>query len=49
VASGVLTTEALAAAERHRAQELTSENNFYCEKWGMAAGTHQHTICTMDL
>jgi len=22
---------------------------FYCEKWGMKTGTHEHTLCTLDL
>jgi hypothetical protein len=42
-------TEARAVAERQRAQELIAENNFYCSKWGLVAGTHEHTICTMDV
>jgi hypothetical protein len=42
-------SEARAVAERERAQELIAENHFYCTKWGLAAGTHEHTLCTMDL
>jgi hypothetical protein len=40
---------ARARAERHQLMEMVMENKFYCEKWGMAAGTHEHTICTMDI
>jgi hypothetical protein len=42
-------SEARAVAERQRAQELIAENHFYCRKWGLVAGTHEHTICTMDV
>jgi len=35
--------------ERIRAQEIFEENRAYCEKWGMQAGTHEHTLCTFDL
>jgi hypothetical protein len=38
-----------AAIERQRLQEISDENRFYCEKWGMKAGTHEHTLCTLDL
>jgi hypothetical protein len=38
-----------AKAERQRAQEIAEENRLYCEKWGMKAGTHEHTLCTLDL
>jgi len=41
--------EARAQAERLRAQETAAENNFYCEKWGMAAGTQAYTQCLLDL
>jgi hypothetical protein len=41
--------EARAIAEARRAQEISKENKFYCEKWGMRAGSHEHLICTMDL
>ena len=41
--------EARATVERQRAQEIFEENRLYCEKWGMRAGTHQHTLCTLDL
>jgi hypothetical protein len=36
-------------AEAQRALEITAENRAYCEKWGIPAGTHAHTLCTLDL
>jgi hypothetical protein len=42
-------SEARAVAERQRAQDLIAENHFYCTKWGLVAGTHEHTLCTMDV
>jgi hypothetical protein len=41
--------EGRAIAEVQRAQEISEENRFYCDKWGMRAGSHEHLICTMDL
>jgi hypothetical protein len=41
--------EARARAERERIQEISVENKFYCEKWKMPEGTHEHTMCTLDL
>jgi hypothetical protein len=41
--------EARAIAEAQRLQQIAEENRFYCEKWGMKAGSHEHVICTMDL
>ena len=41
--------EARARIERQRAQEIAEENRAYCEKWGLRAGTHEHTLCTLDL
>ena len=41
--------EARTVAERQRVQEISEENKFYCEKWGLRANTHEHVICTMDL
>jgi hypothetical protein len=41
--------EARATIQRQRAQEITEENSAYCEKWGLKAGTHEHTLCTLDL
>jgi hypothetical protein len=42
-------TQALAAAERQRALDLAAESSFYCAKWGLAPGSHEHTLCTMDV
>ncbi len=41
--------EARAQAERLRVQETGAENNFYCDKWGMGAGTQAHYQCLLDL
>ena len=41
--------EARAIAEAQRVHEISEENRFYREKWGMRAGSHEHVICTMDL
>ena len=41
--------EARALAERQRVLELAAESDFYCNKWGIAAGTHEHTICTLNV
>jgi hypothetical protein len=41
--------DARARADAQLAQQISNENKFYCEKWGMPAGTHEHVICTMDL
>lgn len=40
---------ARARMERARLSEIAAENRFYCEKWGMPAGTHRHVLCTLDL
>ena len=37
------------AAQRQLLQQISDENSFYCEKWGMKTGTHEHTLCTLDL
>jgi hypothetical protein len=42
-------SKARATAEWQRAQEIFEENRFYCEKWGMKASKHEHTLCTLDL
>lgn len=42
-------SQARVIADRQRALELIAENHFYCTKWGLAAGTHEHTLCTMDV
>jgi hypothetical protein len=41
--------DARAVIDRQHLQEISDENRFYCEKWGMKAGTHEHTLCTLDL
>ncbi|HZP79304.1 MAG TPA: hypothetical protein VFB45_24435 [Pseudolabrys sp.] len=38
-----------ARQERIHIRQVTAENSSYCAKWGMAPGSHQHTLCTMDL
>src|SRR5262249_10885282 len=38
-----------AAAEQQLAAEIAEENRAYCEKWGMRAGTREHSMCTLDL
>jgi hypothetical protein len=42
-------SKARATAERQRAQEIFAESRHYCERWGMKAATHEHTLCTLDL
>jgi hypothetical protein len=42
-------SEARAVVERQRALELIAENHSYCKKWGLAEGTHEHTLCTIDV
>ncbi len=29
--------------------ELANQDVLYCEKWGLKPGTHEHTVCTLDL
>ena len=41
--------EARAIAEAQRVQEISDQNKFYCEKWGMRARSHEHLICMMDV
>ena len=41
--------DARVRADAQLAQQISDENKFYCEKWGMPSGTHEHVICTMDL
>jgi hypothetical protein len=43
-----MTATQLAAAHQ-RALNVAEENKRYCEKWGMEPGTHEHTLCTLDL
>ena len=38
-----------AIAEARRLQDVSEQNRFYCEKWGMPARSHEHVICAMDL
>ncbi|HLH90275.1 MAG TPA: hypothetical protein VKX28_17635 [Xanthobacteraceae bacterium] len=40
---------AVRQAESARALDQAAANTSYCEKWGMKRGTHEHTLCTMDL
>ena len=35
--------------EAQRAQAIEAEDEFYCRKWGMAAGSGRHSICMTDL
>jgi len=42
-------TQASAMAERQRVQEQIGENQSYCAKWGLVPGTHEYTLCTMDV
>lgn len=41
--------EMMRRAESARAADHAAENSSYCEKWGMKPGTHEYTLCTMDL
>jgi hypothetical protein len=38
-----------AAAERLRLQNIANENEIYCAKWRMGAGTSAHDGCIEDL
>ncbi len=38
-----------AKAESQRVLEISAENNFYCEKWGMGPRTQAHSQCILDL
>ena len=29
--------------------ELAHQDEVYCQKWGLKPGTHEHTLCTLDL
>ena len=40
---------ARAEMQRQQVAEIAAENQIYCEKWGMPAGTHRHVLCTLDL
>jgi len=44
--------EMAATRARADAREMLAvdrENHTYCEKWGMREGTHEHTLCVLDL
>jgi hypothetical protein len=41
--------QARARAELLRAQEISAETKYYCEKWGMPEGTYAHIMCALDL
>ena len=41
--------QAQAIAESQRILEISAENRFYCEKWGMQEKTHEYTQCMLDL
>jgi hypothetical protein len=41
--------EIRAKADSRRIQEVTAENRFYCNKWGMPEGTNRFTLCELDL
>lgn len=36
-------------AEAELAADIASENQLYCAKWGMAAGSAEHASCVQDL
>ena len=38
-----------AQMQRQQAAEIAAENRFYCERWGMPAGSHRYLLCTFDL
>jgi hypothetical protein len=42
-------SEIRSRAETVRVAKISSDNSFYCERWGMKPGTHEHTLCTMEL
>ena len=42
-------TAARAQAEVREAAAIDRQNRSYCEKWGLRRGTHEHTLCTIDL
>jgi hypothetical protein len=41
--------EASDRAERLRAQEISAEHEWYCNRWGMGPGTEMHNQCLTDL
>lgn len=42
-------SELRAAAETQRVLDIAAESRFYCERWGMAAGSPEYVRCTVDL
>ena len=38
-----------ARMEQQRLAEISAESRYYCEKWGMPAGSHRHMLCVLDL
>jgi hypothetical protein len=41
--------EARDRAEMLRAQEISAEHEWYCNRWGMGPGTERHNQCLSDL
>ena len=41
--------ESQAKAESQRVLEISTEHNFYCDKWGMGAHKQAHDQCILDL
>jgi hypothetical protein len=41
--------EASDRAEMLRAQEISAEHEWYCNRWGMGPGTERHNQCLSDL
>jgi len=40
---------AQARYQRFRIRQIAAEHEFYCNKWGMGAGTQAHDQCILDL
>ena len=54
VAAGATTiihdTPAMQAAARQQlVEEIARDNNAFCNRRGLVAGTHEHLLCTMEL
>jgi len=32
-----------------REAELAAQDRIFCENWGLPSGSHEHTLCTLDL
>ena len=41
--------EARHLAEDQRVRDIAAENEAYCEKWGMRAGSHEFMVCMLDV